>query len=50
MMFVLQRGPAERGLQQNHSPKGTRYWTFPKDYPDRVASRIREIKAENREE
>ena len=47
IMFLLQLSPADRGLQENRSPKGTRYWRFPKDYPDRVARIMREIKTAN---
>ena len=47
LMFLLQLSPAERGLQENRSQKGARYWRFPKDYPEKVTRIIREINASN---
>jgi esterase/lipase superfamily enzyme len=47
LMFLLQLSPAERGLQENRSQKGARYWRFPKDYPERVARIMREINSAN---
>jgi hypothetical protein len=47
MRFLLQLGSAKRGLQGNHTAAGTRYWTFPPDYPERVAAVIRDTNEED---
>lgn len=44
ILFLLQLGPAERGLQENYSETGTRYWNFPTDYPARVTAVVRGLK------
>ncbi len=36
VQFLLRARPGERGLQENRTDKGFRYWTFPPDYPDRI--------------
>ncbi|GMR06104.1 MAG: hypothetical protein BMS9Abin25_0687 [Gammaproteobacteria bacterium] len=34
--FLFQKASHERGLVENKSDSGLRYWTFPPDYPQRI--------------
>ena len=47
LLFHL--APAERGLDPGTAASGTRYWTFPADYPDRVPAVLDRIRARLRE-
>jgi hypothetical protein len=44
MMFLLELGPAERGLKENRAQRGARYRTFPANYPARVTEIMRGMK------
>ncbi|MBC2713853.1 MAG: alpha/beta hydrolase [Desulfobacteraceae bacterium] len=46
IQFLFHADPPERGLTENFSDQGLRYWTFPEDYPDRITSILRETKKE----
>ncbi|MGB2816395.1 MAG: hypothetical protein WBC37_04170, partial [Burkholderiaceae bacterium] len=35
-LLLLNAEPQSRGLEPQESPHGTRYWTFPPDFKDRV--------------
>lgn len=36
VQFIFNAAPGQRGLVENFSENGLRYWTFPPDYPDRI--------------
>ena len=38
LTLLLQLPPAQRGLAQGTAPSGATYWTFPADYPARLAA------------
>ena len=40
--------PSERGLEPGTAPGGTRYWTFPADYPARVPAVVERLRAQLR--
>jgi len=35
-LLLLNADPQRRGLEPQQGPQGTRYWTFPPDFKDRV--------------
>ncbi|WP_313621762.1 alpha/beta hydrolase [Achromobacter sp.] len=41
MQFLWHKAPADRGLQESHTPNGLRFWTFPPDYDQRVEGLMR---------
>jgi len=46
VQFMFHPDPQKRGLVENHTENGLRYWTFPPDYPDRIINIIKQAKKE----
>lgn len=46
VQFMFHADPRKRGLVENHTENGLRYWTFPPDYPDRIINIIKQAKKE----
>jgi len=46
VQFLFHADPRKRGLVENYTENGLRYWTFPPDYPDRIINIILQAKKE----
>jgi esterase/lipase superfamily enzyme len=44
VQFLFHVEPEVRGLERNRTDRGTLYWTFPDDYPERIITILREAK------
>jgi esterase/lipase superfamily enzyme len=44
VQFLFHAEPAVRGLVKKRSERGSVYWTFPDDYPERIITILREAK------
>jgi esterase/lipase superfamily enzyme len=42
VQLIFNADPASRGLKENQSEGGARYWTFPPDYPERIIGILRD--------
>jgi len=43
IQFLFHVCPAQRGLTENRDEKSFRWWTFPKDYDERVIEVVRKL-------
>lgn len=46
IQFLFHASPEERGLEADYSERGIQYWIYPKDYPERIISILRDAKEE----
>jgi hypothetical protein len=44
-LFLLNAGPAQRGLEARTGERGSRFWTFPPDFYQRIALLFAQAKA-----